>query len=411
MASHKSQKENIAVLVQNGYGGGAERMAANMTLALSHYYNVYYVLFDGEGIIYEYAGKKVDLRIPPIKERGAFKRASNTIKRVAAVRKLKKELKLKAVISHLNGADLVNVLSGKGFAGNRCRVICVFHSMPSVDEPCNAVYKFLHRLIGSFADRYICVSKMAACDMNENFGVKKRDLSVIYNFSDLSRIESLMKKQLPDDFETFRRSHGKLIINVGRMEKVKRQERLVKLLLKLRDNGFEDAGLVILGDGPLRTELVSLASQMHLSDHIFMPGNVSNPFMYMAASDLFVLCSDYEGLPMVLTEAAACGLPCVSCDMPSGAREILAPDTDINEHAEDIEYAKYGVLTRAFRYEGGGRHSEDNGDPAGSSLYKACEEMLADKTKTERYIKTGMECAERFSEKKAIGRWIKLIEN
>ncbi len=51
MASHKSQKENIAVLVQNGYGGGAERMAANMTLALSHYYNVYYVLFDGEGII------------------------------------------------------------------------------------------------------------------------------------------------------------------------------------------------------------------------------------------------------------------------------------------------------------------------------------------------------------------------
>ena len=81
-----------------------------------------------------------------------------------------------------------------------------------------------------------------------------------------------------------------------------------------------------------------------LEEHVYMPGNVDNPFMYMSRSAVYVLCSDYEGLPMALTEAAACSCPAVSCDMRSGAREILAPKTEWSAHTDDIEIAEYGIL-------------------------------------------------------------------
>ena len=54
-----------------------------------------------------------------------------------------------------------------------------------------------------------------------------------------------------------------------------------------------------------------------------MPGFVDNPYKYMKHSSVFVLSSRWEGLPTVLIEALALGLPVVSTDCPSGPAEIL----------------------------------------------------------------------------------------
>lgn len=82
-------------------------------------------------------------------------------------------------------------------------------------------------------------------------------------------------------------------------------------------------GLLILGDGDLRTQLVELANDLGISRDIAMPGFAGNPFAYLARGDVFVLSSISEGLPTVLVEAMACGTPVVSTDCQSGPAEIL----------------------------------------------------------------------------------------
>ena len=67
--------------------------------------------------------------------------------------------------------------------------------------------------------------------------------------------------------------------------------------------------LVILGEGSDRTMLRDLSAQLGVADAVHLPGFVSNPFVVMASSQLFVLSSTCEGFPNVLIEAMACGTP------------------------------------------------------------------------------------------------------
>ena len=80
---------------------------------------------------------------------------------------------------------------------------------------------------------------------------------------------------------------------------------------------------MILGDGPLRTELEALIVELDLSKVVSLLGYVENPLKYFARADVFVLSSHVEGLPNVLVEAMMCGCTPVSTDCPTGPREVL----------------------------------------------------------------------------------------
>ena len=79
---------------------------------------------------------------------------------------------------------------------------------------------------------------------------------------------------------------------------------------------------MILGAGPLEAELVKLAAQLGLERRVRFLGFEPNVEHWMQAADGFVLSSRYEGLPMVLLEAGACGVPAVATDVP-GTREVV----------------------------------------------------------------------------------------
>ena len=84
-----------------------------------------------------------------------------------------------------------------------------------------------------------------------------------------------------------------------------------------------DAGLVILGEGPLRSALEAKASALGLADAVALPGFQKNPSAWFARADLFVLSSFAEGMPNAMLQAMASGCPVVATDCPSGPREIL----------------------------------------------------------------------------------------
>ncbi len=113
----------------------------------------------------------------------------------------------------------------------------------------------------------------------------------------------------PDVLE--RREDLTTFVTVGRISPEKNHERLVRAFSAV--HAEEPATrLVIIGDGPLRDEVGALAAELGVADAVVLTGLQANPFAILAASDAFVLSSDYEGQPMVILEALVLGLPVVT---------------------------------------------------------------------------------------------------
>lgn len=112
-----------------------------------------------------------------------------------------------------------------------------------------------------------------------------------------------------------------LILGVGRLNLQKDFPTLVRAFAAVRR--VRPARLIILGEGPQRSRLLSLVEALGLGADVELPGFAENAPAWMARAALFVLSSLWEGLPGVLIEALAMGCPVVSTDCPSGPREIL----------------------------------------------------------------------------------------
>jgi glycosyltransferase involved in cell wall biosynthesis len=109
------------------------------------------------------------------------------------------------------------------------------------------------------------------------------------------------------------------LLSAGRMV---RQKRFDLLLRAFASSADPEATLTILGDGPLRSDLQELAFSLRVADRVHMPGH-ADIVEELRPSNLFVLSSDYEGLPAVLIEAIACNVPVVTTDSFHAAREIF----------------------------------------------------------------------------------------
>lgn len=125
----------------------------------------------------------------------------------------------------------------------------------------------------------------------------------------------------PLDHPWFQPGQPPVILGVGRLEELKRFDLLIRSLAQLRTR--IDVRLVILGKGSFLARLRNLSEQLDVAAAVDFPGFDPNPYRYMQKAALLALSSDREGLPTVLIEALATGLPVVAMDCPSGPREIL----------------------------------------------------------------------------------------
>lgn len=114
----------------------------------------------------------------------------------------------------------------------------------------------------------------------------------------------------------------KAIVGVGRFSEQKNFEMLIKAFAKISPQ-FPEYSLELYGDGFKKSEYKALAEQLGVKDKLILPGFVSDIGERIKDASLFVLSSNYEGMPNALMEAMALGLPCVSTDCPAGGPKFL----------------------------------------------------------------------------------------
>lgn len=112
-----------------------------------------------------------------------------------------------------------------------------------------------------------------------------------------------------------------MLVTLARMMPQKRLDVLLRAFAEVQDRNCR---LTILGDGPERPKLEHLAASLGVTERVDMPGFVEDVLPWLRRADLFVLTSDYEGLPAALLEALACNVPVVTTDCFDGTRELLA---------------------------------------------------------------------------------------
>jgi glycosyltransferase involved in cell wall biosynthesis len=169
------------------------------------------------------------------------------------------------------------------------------------------------------ADGIVAVSDGVASDLSQVSELPRERITTVFNGVDLHRLDQLAASPVADPW--FEGDAPPVLLAAGRLAPQKDFPNLLKAFARVRSRC--GVRLVILGEGPERARLESLAADLGIAADVKMPGAVLNPFSYMARARLFVLSSAWEGLPTVLLEALACGCPVVSTDCPSGPTEIL----------------------------------------------------------------------------------------
>ncbi len=171
-----------------------------------------------------------------------------------------------------------------------------------------------------FNDGIIVNSKGVAQDLLGRFDLVPQKVHVIYN--PVITKDMFAKARETPAHPWFQEGHGPVILGVGRLEKPKDFQTLLRAVAHLQDQ--RPAKLMILGDGKEKGELKALASDLGIADRVALAGFAANPYACMARADVLVLSSHWEGFGNVLAEALALGTPVVATDCDYGPREILA---------------------------------------------------------------------------------------
>ncbi|MBI4122947.1 MAG: glycosyltransferase [Parcubacteria group bacterium] len=373
------QKKKILFLIPTLFRGGAERVISEVSLALPESMEPVIVVFEKK-ISYPYRGKLISLDSPISKN--LFSRFFRFFVRWLRFLKVLAQEKPDCVVSAGASANAISIL-----AHPRSVVRVDMHISGSRKGWRQLPFKLFVRFFFKKAHLLVAVSKAIALDLEKNFRIPAEKIRVIYNPVNVAKLQALAQEPLGPEYESLFASP--VIIAMGRLEKQKAHGKLLRAFTQVKKK-IPQAQLVLLGEGSLKDSLQELSHELGIQDSVHFLGWQENPFRFLARAKVFALSSLWEGLPDVLLEALACGLPIVSFDCKSGPREILAPSTPITKQATGIEAGEYGLLVQATDEE---------------LLAKAIADLLTDSVQLAELSRKARQRAFDFDIKKVLAQW------
>jgi glycosyltransferase involved in cell wall biosynthesis len=200
-----------------------------------------------------------------------------------------------------------------------------------------AVRKTLSRFTYRLATHIVAAADVVADDLVEHLGVSREKITLIPLPSVDHEIPALAAEPLTDPpFD----GDEDVVVTIGNMFPHKDQATLLRAFAEIARS--QAAHLVLIGDGPVRSDLERLAGDLGIADRTSFVGFQRNPFKYLARSSVYVSPSAAEGFDISQIEAMACGLPVVVTDAPrfraveDGRTGLLVPPGDPHRMAAAV---------------------------------------------------------------------------
>ncbi len=294
--------------------GGSEQRVRDFVAALDDHEHVVVVGDDSDAdLAFSHLGV-------PVEHEPFLVRAPRFDRDLRAVRVLTARLRrdpVDLVVTHQSKAGVVGRVSARLAGG-----IPVVHSLsmasfgPGYGRAESAVFRVVERALAPLTARYVVVG----ADLAHRFevaGVASRKLVIVRSAATLPDPRPAAVPEVPGVPD------GRpVVLCLGALEARKNPLDLVPLLQRVRAE-VPDAFLAVAGEGPLAGELVAEIARAGLADDVALLGFVKPVEPLLWRADALVLLSNAEGLPQVLIQAAAAGLPFVTYDV-DGGREVVA---------------------------------------------------------------------------------------
>lgn len=227
--------------------------------------------------------------------------------RITKVRRLLRETQAQALVAFIGKTNIRAVLAG---LGTKTKVFVSVRSAPE-REYAGTVQRLLAKCLFCFADGIVFQSEGAKAFFPKLAQKKSR---ILYN--------PLSPEYVREPYAGERRDE---IITVGRMDKVKNHALLIDAFAIVAKEKPQ-MHLTIYGGGDCMEAVREQVSRLGLAEKVSLPGDTLDIPDKIKDARLFVLSSDFEGMPNAVAEAFALGIPVVSTDCPSGGARSLVHD-------------------------------------------------------------------------------------
>lgn len=225
------------------------------------------------------------------------------IQRIKMLRKIVKNTDADVILSFMGPPNYRMLISTMGLSIKKCVSVR--------NDPYREYGKGIRRIIANIifllSDGYILQTEDAAKYFVKNIQKKSK---IIFN-------------PVNEKFYSVKRDvEEKRIVMVGRLQKQKNFELAIRAFAKVH-RLHADYKLCIYGEGELKPKLKKLALELNISNFVEFLGQVSDIEKKLSNASLFLLTSDFEGMPNALMEAMAVGVPVISTDCPCGGPRTL----------------------------------------------------------------------------------------
>lgn len=344
-----NKSEKIILIIGALSFGGAERVICNIANKLAEIGDEVVLI----AVHTRESAYSIDKRVRVINGLSG----KRPLSKLVALRKILKKEKPRAALSFLTHINLFAILATLGVDTK----LVISERNDPAREPKNLGRRLMRRLLYPLSDGFVFQTEQA----KDFFSKYIQDRSaVIPNPVFLDAVERPKARK-------------KKIVNVGRLVQQKRQDNLIRAF-KIVNEMYPEYTLDIFGEGPEKENLNSLIKNLKLEHAVSLKGSVKNLHDQIKDASIFVLTSDFEGMPNVLMEAMALGIPCISTDCPVGGPRAL------------ISHMENGLLVPV----------SDN-----EELVEAIELLIKNKQMQEKFSKESIKVLEDYSLEKISAKW------